>query len=395
MHQFHEPSVKPRQRLSARRVVLLCVASVLVGVTIGALSRDYVTTQTSLTGLNLSPVQKTYNELRKSYDGNLSDQVLIEGAQKGLVDAVGDPYTVFMNKKESEQFDQDLEGTFSGIGAELDKREGQLVIVAPLNDSPAQKAGLLPKDVIVKVNDEDTTKWTVDQAVSKIKGKAGTTVKLSIFRTDAIKDFTITRAVITTPSVTSEQQGEVGIVTISRFGETTATDTRQTIQKLKNNGIKKLLIDLRNNGGGYLDQANDIASLWVARGKTVVTERRGDKIIEDHTSTNEQIAASIPTVVLINSGSASASEIVAGALQDYKLATIVGEKSFGKGSVQSKVDLRGGATLKVTIAKWYTPNGKNISKHGVNPDQIIVQPKSATRENDLQKQQAIDRLNSL
>jgi carboxyl-terminal processing protease len=368
---------------------------VLVGVTIGALSRDYVTTQTSLTGLNLSPVQKTYNELRKSYDGNLSDHVLIEGAQKGLVDAVGDPYTVFMNKKESEQFDQDLEGTFSGIGAELDKREGQLVIVAPLNDSPAQKAGLLPKDVIVKVNDEDTTKWTVDQAVSKIKGKAGTTVKLSIFRTDAIKDFTITRAVITTPSVTSEQQGEVGIVTISRFGETTATDTRQTIQKLKNNGIKKLLIDLRNNGGGYLDQANDIASLWVARGKTVVTERRGDKIIEDHTSTNEQIAASIPTVVLINSGSASASEIVAGALQDYKLATIVGEKSFGKGSVQSKVDLRGGATLKVTIAKWYTPNGKNISKHGVNPDQIIVQPESATRENDLQKQQAIDRLNSL
>lgn len=395
MHDLDDDHVPQVRGVSKKIYFFSCLSMLIVGGLIGFYTHTYVNTQLIEGGLNLTSVQDTYKKFKDSYDGTVSANTLIEGANRGLIEAANDPYTVYMNRAESKQFEEDLEGTFSGIGAELDKRDGQLVIVTPLDGSPAKEVGLQSKDIILKVNDEDTTKWTIDQAVSKIKGKAGTTVKLSIFREDTIKEFTITRAIITTPSVTSTQIENVGVVTISRFSEDTAMTTRRSIENLKQKGVTKLVIDLRNNGGGYLDQANEIASLWIPKGKTVVTERRGNKIVEKHVSSGEGSAAKLPTVVLINNGSASASEIVAGALKDYKLATLVGEKSFGKGSVQSKVELADGATLKVTIARWFTPNGKNINKHGIEPDQKVMLPEDASTDNDPQKQRALEVVNSL
>lgn len=344
--------------------------------------------------LNLSSVQKTYQVLREKYDGELDQQKLIEGANRGLVDAVGDPYTVYFDKEEAKSFAKDLEGQFEGIGAELDKRDGKLIVVTPLEDSPAQKAGLLPKDVIVRVNNEDVSKWSVEKAVSKIKGEKGTTVKLTIVRNESeVKDFTITRALITNPSVKTEIKGDVGVITISRFGDDTTSLTRKAAYDLTQQGIQKIILDLRGNGGGYLQTAQDISGLWLKKDATVVTERRGSKTTEVHRANGDATLQGVRTIVLVDEGSASASEIVAGALKDNDAAQLVGVKTFGKGSVQGVTEFTSGAQLKVTVAKWYTPKGKNISEHGITPD-VVVKPVENDRrgEKDAQLERALELL---
>lgn len=341
-------------------------------------------------GLDTRSLNRTYNDLKQNYDGTLDTQKLLEGANRGLTEAAGDPYTVYFDKNEAKQFDNDLEGTFSGIGAELDKKDDKLIIVSPLENSPAQKAGLQAGDVIVKVNDQQTTNWSIDKAVSQIKGKKGTTVKLAVVRGDGVKDFSITRDIITEASVKTDKKGTVGIIRISRFGSDTAGLTRKAAQKFKDENVSGIVLDLRGNGGGYLEIAQDVSSLWLERDQVVVTERRGSMITQTHKATGDSILHGIPTVVLVDQGSASASEIVAGALQDHHAAKLVGQKTFGKGSVQKVVDLSGGAKLKVTIAKWYTPKGKNISKEGITPDEALAVGKNDTKNNDSQLNKGLE-----
>lgn len=347
--------------------------------------------------LDLSEVQQTYDLLSSKYaGGELNKADLVEGAKKGLVAAAGDPYTVYFTSKEADEFLGDLEGTFTGIGAELSKRDDKLTIVATIDGSPAKGSGLLAGDNIVKVNDEDATSWSVDQAVAKIRGEKGTTVKLTVIRNSAdVKEFTITRDVINNPSVTSEVgQDNIGYMRISRFAQNdTAALARQFAEEYKQRSVKGVVLDLRGNGGGYLTAAQEVASLWIGSGKVVVSERKGDTVIDELKSNGSAVLEGIPTVVLIDGGSASASEIVAGALRDYDAATLIGEKSFGKGSVQDLPDAPGGGKLKVTIAKWYTPKGRNIDKEGIKPDtEVKLTPEDVSADRDPQKDKAFEQL---
>lgn len=362
------------------------IVAVLAGFLVGMRINDFFLSDNSLVSL-----KQTYRALQSHYDGKLDDKKLIEGASRGMVEAVGDPYTVFFNKSDAQQFEKDLDGTFSGIGAEIGKKGSSLVVISALDSSPAHKAGLVPNDMILKVDGEDATNWSVDKAVSKIRGKKGTTVKLTISRDDTVSDVSIVRDTITDPSVKTEEKGDVGIIRLSRFGADTASLTRQAAEKFKDK--KAVIVDLRGNGGGYLQAAQEIASIWLNEGDIVVTERSGGQIRQTHKAEGDNILNGKKTIVLIDQGSASASEILAGALQDHNAATIVGEQSFGKGSVQDIVELPNGAQLKVTIARWYTPNGKNINKKGITPNIVVKIGKNDDSDHDSQLQKALDLAN--
>jgi carboxyl-terminal processing protease len=303
----------------------------------------------------------------------VDQQKILYGAIRGAVQATGDPYTDFFEPKQAENFKSDLEGEFSGIGAEISKKNGVIVIVAPLADTPAEKAGLLPQDIIAEVNGKSTQDWSVEQAINEIRGPKGTQVKLTIVRAgkDAPINLTITRDTIEVKSVKwqiKEVSGKkVMVISVSKFGADTKKLFDQALNESLTKSVQGIVVDLRNNPGGYLNTAVDLASNWVENGKLVVKEKRADGESDYNASGNSRMA-SMKTVILINGGSASASEIFSGALHDYKLATLVGEKSFGKGSVQELVDLTDGSSVKVTIAKWITPGGKNLNKDGLVPD---------------------------
>jgi carboxyl-terminal processing protease len=340
--------------------------------------------------LNLSSLQTTYRQLKANYDGSIDDAQLIEGANRGLVDALGDEYTVFLNATESTNFNNDLSGTIGGgIGVELNTRTGQTTVVRVLADNPAEKVGLAVGDVITKINDVAIAPTeTLTQTVMKIHGEVGTTVKLTIARGEEIKDFTITRANVTNPSVYSSVSDGVGVMTVTRFDDQTGRLAREVARSFKDRNVQSVILDLRGNGGGFLTAAQDVAGIWLDN-KVVVTEKTNDTVVDQLKSSSNPILAGTPTLVLVNGSSASASEIVAGALQDYGAAKLVGEKTFGKGSVQKLISLPGGAELKVTIARWFTPNGKNISKQGISVDkEVTISPEDITASRDPQLEAA-------
>ena len=323
--------------------------------------------------LDYSSVEQVYDELRQKYDGKLDTAKLLDGLKSGLVAASGDPYTEYMSPKDAKAFQESLSGTFEGIGAQLGKNEaGNIIVVSPIEGFPAKKAGLLPNDVIAAVNDTPTRGWTVDQAVDKIRGQKGTVVKLRIIRDGKEeKTFEITREAIDIPSVESKMlDGQVGYIKITQFGDDTSDLTRKAVQSLVNQEAKSYILDLRGNPGGYLDAAVDVSSLWLEN-KVVLKEKRAGKVIQTYNSRGTAPLKDVPTVVLIDGGSASASEITAGALHDNGAATLIGAKSFGKGSVQQPENLDNGGILKVTIARWFTPKDKNIDKEGIKPDVAV------------------------
>ncbi len=304
----------------------------------------------------------------------VDQQKILYGAVQGAVSAAGDEYTEFFDPEELQSFKTDLKGTFEGIGAEIGKKNGNIMIVAPLDESPAKRAGILANDVIVQVDGEITSNWSVDEAVKKIRGQKGTKVTLTLFREGRAKTFdvTITREQISVKSVKLEFKTvgakNIAVLTVSRFGDDTRSLFDGAVNSILSRKVDGLVLDLRNNPGGYLQTSVDVASDWVAEGKLVVNEQRGDDSSIPYNSLGYGRLKNIKTVVLINGGSASAAEILAGALQDYKIVPLIGEKSFGKGSVQELFDLPDNSAVKITVAKWITPGGKNLHKDGLTPD---------------------------
>lgn len=343
--------------------------------------------------LDLSSVQNTFRQLKSNFDGDISDEALIQGANKGLVAAAGDIHTEYFSAKDAKQFKDDLSGDIGGgIGAEIGMRENRPTVLRTLKDTPAEKAGLLVGDQLALINDEAVGKQTVDQVVQKIRGEVGSTVKLTVVRDGEPKEFTITREKITSPSVESKVDGNIGVLTITRFDEQTGTLARAAAQDFKTKGVKSVVLDLRDNGGGYLSAAPDVAGLWLEN-KVIVSERRGGHQKDEQRSGANAILKGLPTVVLVNGGTASASEIVTAALKEYGVATVLGEKTYGKGTVQTMMDLNNGALLKVTIQRWYTPKGNNVDKKGITPNQVVELTKEdINAERDPQLEAARTRL---
>lgn len=383
------------KRISKSRtgVVYLMLPVVFIfGIFVGNSSSISLGLSNRKANVDYTTVDEVYGVLKANYDGSLDDQALLDGLKKGLAQATGDPYTEYFTAEESKEFNQQLSGTFTGIGAELGKQDNAIVIVAPIRGFPAEKAGIKAKDVLLQINGEDALSLTLSDAVKKIRGPKGTEVTLTILRDGERKEFKIVRDDIKVPSVEySVIDDNVGYIVVSRFSDDTNSLITEAARDFRSKQVNSVILDLRNNPGGLLEQSIQVASHWVDQGKTVVSEKRGDALVRNKVAARGQEFKDFKTVVLINEGSASASEIVAGALKDYGLATLVGEKSYGKGSVQEIDELSGGASLKVTIARWFTPNNRNIDKEGIEPDHVIkITPEQAQSDIDAQKDKALE-----
>lgn len=361
-----------RQQLSwFLTIVIVAIVSFVAGARSDALFANVASVfgvRTSNKTIDLSSVQKTYQELIANYDGKLDTQKLIYGANRGLVEAAGDPHTAYMDPDETKEFDKSLSGQIGGgIGAEIGLRNNKPTIIKPLENSPAQKAGIKAGEAIVKVNDEASSDWSVEKVVSKIRGEVGTSVKLTLLSGGQTREVSVVRQNIVSPAVESEIDGEIGILKVNRFGDDTVSLSRKYTSEFVEKGVKKVILDLRNNPGGTVGAAQGLLGIWLDN-QIAMTERRGSEIVKTLRTTGTPILGNMKTVVLINGNSASASEITAGALREYGKATLVGQKSYGKGSVQIVLGLPGGSQMKVTEARWYTPKGKNIDKTGIEPD---------------------------
>ncbi|OGG05651.1 hypothetical protein A2872_04515 [Candidatus Gottesmanbacteria bacterium RIFCSPHIGHO2_01_FULL_42_12] len=334
----------------------------------------------------------------------IDPQKMVWGAISGMVAGIGDPYTVFLPPKENKESKESLNGSFEGIGAQLGVKEKRIVVVAPISGAPAELAGLKAGDWITKVDGQETFNWSLPETVSKIRGPKGTKVTLTIIRGDSNKplEFEIVRDTITIKSVewktvdatgSASSTGNVIYLRLSRFGDDTNKDWDNAVDEIKKiEKGKGLVLDLRNNPGGYLQSAVYIASEFLKAGQLVVKQDNNNGTSEEYKVTRVGKLLDIPVVILINEGSASASEILAGAIHDYKRAKLVGEKSFGKGSVQEAQDLPNGAGLHVTISKWLLPLGDWINGKGLTPD-VKIELDEAQPDKDLQLIEGIKLLN--
>ncbi|MGB4762705.1 MAG: S41 family peptidase [Candidatus Saccharimonas sp.] len=383
-----------RRSISVSTFLLSLILVMSVGFVLGTRSDQLYAAIAPVFGIRASAdtidtslLQKVYRELKANFDGDLDSDKLIDGAARGMTAAAGDQYTVFMDAKEAEEFRKELSGQISGIGCEIGVRSDQPTVLRVIAGSPAERAGLKAGDVFVSVNDDSVEGKTSSEVASKVRGDAGTSVKLTMSRNGELVEFTITREQVSDPSVRWAAVDGVGVLTISRFDEDAADLARRGANELIAQGVTSVVVDLRNNGGGYLQSAQEIAGLWLDK-KLVVTEKSGGKVVDQIYSQGSPVLKDVKTVVLVNDNSASASEILAGALQEYNVAKLVGQKTFGKGTVQQVLDLPDGRLLKVTIARWYTPKGKNITKEGISPDvkvDLTLEDINAGRDPQLDK----------
>lgn len=335
--------------------------------------------------LDLSKFWSVYDLLKTDYVHPPDDEKLIESATRGLVEGLGDPFSAYLTTDEKQDLNEELSGQFEGIGAELTEKNGITTIVAPLSGSPAEKAGLKANDIIAKVNGEETNGLAVGDVVKKIRGPKGSEVTLNILRDGlAPFDVKILRETIVVKSVTSKMLGKVGYMEINQFGEDTVAGVAAAVKELAAAKPKAIIIDLRNNPGGFLNAVPPIAGHFMAPSVVVKEKYRNGKTDQLRSNAIPELPDT-PLFVLINAGSASASEILAGALQDYKRATLVGEKSFGKGSVQELIDLPGNTALRVTIAEWLTPLDRGINKIGIEPDVKVKDEKTDSKDPVLEK----------
>ncbi len=340
------------------------------------------------------------NILEKNYLRDIDEDKAIEGAIEGYVSSLGDPYTEYVPKDEMEEYTQNLMGNYVGIGIYMaqNTKDNTIVVLTPIKYSPAEEAGILPGDVIKKINDVEYTGEDMTSAANSVKGKEGTVVKLEIQRGQEIKTFEITRKKITTNPVIAEKlENNIGYLEVTSFDEDTANNFKTKYEELKAQGITSLIIDLRNNGGGLVDEALQIADCIVPKGKELlVTVDKDGK--EEVKKAEEDVLIDMPIIVLVNENSASSSEILAGALKDLQEATIVGKTTYGKGVIQQLLTLKNGAGLKVTVEEYYTPNRTKINGVGIEPNEKVELPESVEnplllkREEDTQLQKAIEML---
>ena len=392
-------SITPK-KIIITTMVIACAGGVFVG---GAFFGRKMTYQVPQSGtIDFSLFWDSYNKLQQNFfdPSKIDSQKIIYGAIEGMAKSLDDPYTSFFNPEEAQKFMQDLSGSFEGIGAEIGIKTEQLTIVAPLEGSPAQASGIKAGDVIIKIDNTEASDLTTDEAVGLIRGAKGTVVTLTIFRTgwSAAKDFKITRdTIIVHPAKWSLKNGNVAYIQITQFDENLVADFQKTVAEILQSPAEKIVLDLRNNPGGYLEVAQNIAGWFLEKGQIVTIEDFGGKKEQQlYKSDGTAELLGYPIVVLINEGSASASEILAGSIRDNKGAKLIGTKSFGKGSVQEILDLRGGSFLKITIAKWLTPKGASISEVGLSPDvKVDITDEDVEQDKDPQLDKALEIVKSI
>lgn len=327
----------------------------------------------SNTKIDYTELDEVYSKVTESYNGELSNESLLEGAKKGMIEAVGDVYTEYMDEEATQAFTDNLHGEAgAGIGVELGLRDGYVKVLRVLPDNPALKVGMMAGDIFYKINGEEVYTLSTTEISQKLRGEAGTEVTVVVARDGKEKEFKLVREEINNVSEYVTFDGQTAIITVTRFDDNTGTLVAQEAAKFAGKGINKVILDLRGNGGGYVSAARDLLGLWLDNQKFLTQESQHFGTETSSTAGGKAILKDMKTVVLVNGSTASASEITAAALKDYGKATIVGEKTFGKGVVQKMYTLLGGGTLKVTIAEWLTPNGQSINGEGVTPDVIVT-----------------------
>ncbi len=326
----------------------------------------------------------------------LDPQSRVYGAIDGMIRALNDPYSGFMNPEETKDFNSDMKGSFEGIGAELGMKDNILTIIAPIEGMPAETAGLRAGDRIIKINNEISSDITINEAVKRIRGPKGTEVTLTILRNgeDMTRDIIIVRDKIEIKSVEYEvKENGVAYVKIIKFAEDSDREFNKLVTKIIADNTRGIVVDVRNNPGGFLDVSVDMISKFVPKGEVVVWEQGRDDEREAYQARGGNSLSGIPVVVLVNEGSASASEILAGALRDIRGAQLVGKKTFGKGSVQQLEDLSDGSSLRITIAKWLTPSGQSIHEVGLDPDiDVEITNEDYDNERDPQLERALEEI---
>ncbi len=345
--------------------------------------------------IDFSLFWNVWDLVEQKYAGNIDYQKMLYGAISGTVNSLGDPYTVFMNPDEAAKFSDELKGVFEGIGSEIGMKNNKLIVIAPIKDSPAQKAGLLSGDQILKIDGQGTEGMSLSEAVAKIRGQKNTDVTLFINREgfSAPKEFKITRQVIEVKDITWEmKQGNIAYVKIRSFGEDSANQFKNIVPEIVAQNPKAIILDLRDNPGGYLDSSVDIASKFIPDG-AIVYEQTKDGKKKPYNANGDAGLANYKLIVLVNKGSASASEILAGAIKDHNRGQLLGETTYGKGSVQDLDELKGGSAIRITIAHWLTPSGKSIDKQGINPDiEIKMTEQDYNQSRDPQLDKALELL---
>ncbi len=382
-------------------LAVVLVAIFILGIWIGATKVAYHVPQPGT--LDFSLFWDAYGELQKNFldPSKITDQKIVYGAIEGMTNSLGDPYTTFFDPDQAKRFQQDLAGSFEGIGVEIGIKNDLLTVIAPLKGTPGEKAGLKSGDTIIKINGQDASNMTADQSVDLIRGPKGTSVTLTISRDGwtSTKDIKIIRGTITVPSIdlSFKNGGDTAYLQIYQFDSTLRDDFKADALKILQSKAKNIVLDLRDNPGGYLDIAQDLAGWFLQTGQTVTIEDFGKgKAQQIYKADGNSSLADYPIVILINQGSASASEILSGALRDDRNVKLIGTKSFGKGCVQEVVELRGGSFIKITIANWLTPKGNSITDVGLTPDiKVDMTDQDIQQQKDPQLDKALEIIKTL
>ncbi len=406
----HTPTeVRPRKSLLGIGLAMLLAAATFFSglqlgsgmgmeASLGSLLRPQTQADTSV---DLDEFWTVWNLLQEKHVSSptsdaVSAEDRIHGAIEGLVDSYGDPYTIYFPPEEASMFAEEIAGNFSGVGMEVGMRDQMITVIAPLPNSPAEKAGLLAGDTIIKIDDTSTEGMNTDEAVRMIRGEQGTQVRLTVFREGESEflEFNVTRDTIVIPTSKTEERGDTFIIALYSFNALAEAEMQSALRAFVRSGKENLILDLRGNPGGYLESAVSIASYFLPLGKVIVRENFGEGQSEElYRSSGKELGKFAPKkiVVLIDGGSASASEILAGALKEHGVATLIGETTFGKGSVQELVELPDGSSLKVTIARWLTPDGNSISEGGLAPDiEVARTPEDRAATKDPQLDAALE-----
>ncbi|MFH2105588.1 MAG: S41 family peptidase [Parcubacteria group bacterium] len=401
-------NLKNKKVFTTYLVIVLLLVSFMAGLYLGRsqpVQNNLREQNVELANLNSNKTEKVdfnlfwnvWETVEKKYINELDYQKMLRGAITGMVASLDDPYTAYMDPEASQEFQEEITGTFEGIGAEIGIKKNNLTIISPLPSSPAEQAGIKARDIILKIDDEDATGMNLIEAVSKMRGEKGSQVTLGIIRNgwEEAKDITITRDTIEVKSVTwdlkKQNNKSIAYIQLSYFGEDTSVEFKKTVADIMAYEVDGVILDLRGNSGGYLESSIEVGSEFVASGQIVAIEEFSDGQKKEYKAKNGSRLVTIPTVVLIDEGSASASEIVAGALRDHRQSKLIGLKSYGKGSVQELAHYDDNSSLRVTVAKWLTPSGKNINGEGLSPDvEVDLSDEDYNNDRDPQLDKALE-----